>query len=92
MKKIALAYLMDQAIRLLGQTVSTCFYIKRFKILISRVSNKSRVEMMLKENAQALREKEEILFGPKFEEVETKSFTLKNKPRDLFGNSKNEGS
>ena len=71
---------MDQSMKLLGQAVNTCSYIKRFKVLILFVSGKNRVEMMLIENADAFRENEQILFRSEFEEVATKSFTLKNKP------------
>lgn len=42
---------------------------------MSIMSDKKKVEIMLKENAEALMDDEKILFGPKFEEVAAKSLT-----------------
>ena len=53
------------------------------------MSDKKKVEIMLKENAEALMDDEKILFRPKFEEVAAKSLTWKNKSRKLFNNLKN---
>ena len=71
---------------LLGQAVNTCAYIRRFNILMSLISDKEKIKIMLKENAEAFRNNEKILFGPKFEEDVAKSLTSKNKLRTIFGN------
>ena len=47
--------------------------------------------MMLKENVEALRDNEKMLFGPKFEDVVTKSLTSKNEWREFFSNLKEHG-
>ena len=77
---------MDQVVLLLGQAVNTCVYIRRFNILMSFISDKEKVKIMLKENAEASRDNEKILFGPKFEEDIAKSLTSKCKLRTIFGN------
>ena len=46
---------------------------------------------MLKENAEAFRDIEEMFFGPKFKEALAKSLTTKNRSRELFGNLKEQG-
>ena len=77
---------MDQVVLLLGQAVNTCAYIRRFNILMSFIGDKEKVQIMLKENAEAFRDNEKILFGPKFEEDVAKSLTSKSKLRTIFGN------
>ena len=57
------------------QAVDTLAYIRRFNILMSFMSDKEKVKMMLKENSEAFRDNEKMLFGPKFEEIVTKSLT-----------------
>ena len=42
---------------------------------MSFMSDKEKVKMMLKENSEAFRDNEKMLFGPKFEEIVTKSLT-----------------
>ena len=55
------------------------------------MGDEKKVEMMLKENAEAFRDNEKLTFGPKFEEVVAKSLTSKNKLMDLFRNLKEQG-
>ena len=52
---------------------------------------KKKVELMLKENAEALRDNEKTLYGPKFEEAVAKSLTSTNKLREFFGILKEQG-
>ena len=53
---------------------------------MSFISDKEKVKIMLKENAETFRDNEKILFGPKFEEDIAKSLTSKSKLRTIFGN------
>ena len=53
---------------------------------MSFIGDKEKVKIMLKENAEAFRDNEKILFGPKFEEDVAKSLTSKCKLRTIFGN------
>ena len=57
------------------QAVDISAYIRRFNILMSFMSDKEKVKMTLKENSEAFRDNEKMLFGPKFEEIVTKSLT-----------------
>ena len=82
---------MGQLILLLDQVVSIFAYRRRFDILMSFLSDKKKVEVMLKENAEAFRGKEKMFFGLKLEDFEAKSKTSKNKSRELFGNFKEQG-
>ena len=77
---ITISYLMDHVVSLLSQVVNTYAYIRRLNILMSFMSDKKKVEMMLKETAEAFRDNEKMLFG----EVVAKSLTSKNKWRKLF--------
>lgn len=63
-----------------------CSCKRRFNILMSFVSDRKEVEMMLKENVKAFRENEQMLFWPTFEEVVVKLLTSKNKSRKLLRN------
>ena len=69
---------MDQVILLLDQAVNTCTYIKRINALMSFMSDKKKVGIMLKENAEVFKDNEKTLFGQKFEECVAKSLTSKN--------------
>ena len=75
-------YLMDQVFLLLGQVINSFAYIRRFNILMSFMSDKKKIEMMLKQNAESFRDNEKKLFGPKFEDVVAKTLTSKNKSRE----------
>ena len=69
--------LFDQVILLLGQAMNLCSYIRRFNVLMFFVGDKKRVEFMLKENATAFLVAENMLFGPKYEEMVAKSLSSK---------------
>ena len=56
--------LFDQVILLLGQGMNTCFYIRHFNVLISFVGDKKSTESMLKDNATAFSDAENML--PKY--------------------------
>ena len=79
---------MSQVILLVRQVVNTCAYIRRFNILMSFLSVKKKVEIMLKENAEAFRNNEKMLIRQKFEKIVAKLLTWKNKLRELFNNLK----
>ena len=49
---------------------------------MSFMSDKKKIEMMLKQNAESFRDNEKKLFGPKFEDVVAKTLTSKNKSRE----------
>ena len=49
---------------------------------MSFMSDKKKIEMMLKQNAESFRDNEKMLFGPKFEDVVAKTLTSKNKSRE----------
>ena len=67
--------LFDQVILLLGQAMNSCFYIRHFNVLMPFVGVKKRVESMLKDSATAFSEGENMLFGPKYEELMAKSLS-----------------
>ena len=87
---ITISYLMDQVVLFLGQAVNTRAHIRRFNILMSFISDKKKVEMLLKEHTEAFRDNEKTLLGPKFEEVVAKSLASKNKLRWWLGNLKEQ--
>ena len=87
---ITISYLMDQVVLFLCQAVNTRAHIRRFNILMSFISDKKKVEMLLKENTEAFRDNEKTLLGPKFEEVVAKSLASKNKLRGWLGNLKEQ--
>ena len=74
--------LFDQVILLLGQAMNSCFYIRCFNVLMSFIADKKRAESILKDNATALSEAQNMLFGPKYEELVAKSLSSK---MELFG-------
>ena len=79
--------LFDQIILLLGQAMNSCSYIRRFDVLMSCWrQEKSRVY------ATVFLEAENMLFGPKYEELVAKSSSSKNRSKDLLGSIKNQGS
>ena len=47
---------------------------------------------MLKDNARAFSDPENILFGPKYEKLVSKSLSSKNISKELFGSIKYQGS
>ena len=49
--------------------VNACAYIGRFNILMSFMSDKNKVEMMLKKNVKAFKNNEKKMFGRKFEKA-----------------------
>ena len=57
--------LFDQVVLLLEPAMISCSYIRRFNVLMSFVGDKKRVESMLKDNATAFLEAENMLFGPR---------------------------
>ena len=81
---------MGQFILLLDQAVSIFAGRRRFDALISFLSDKEKVEVMIKENAETLRGKKKMFFGLKLEDVVAKSITSENKSRELFGNFKEQ--
>ena len=87
---ITISYLMDQVVLFLGQAVNTRAHIRRFNILMSFISDKKKVEMLLKENTEAFRDNEKTLLGPKFGEAVAKSLASKNKLRGWLGNLKEQ--
>ena len=74
--------LFDQVILLLGQAMNSCFYIKCFNVLMSFIADKKKVESILKDNATAFSDAENMLFGPEYEELVAKSLSSKI---ELFG-------
>ena len=60
-----------------GQAVNSCFCIRRLNVLMPVVGDKKRAESMLKDNAAAFSEAENMLFGSKYEELVVKSLRLK---------------
>ena len=89
--------LFDEVILLPVQDINSCSYISRFNALISFVGDNKRVESMIKDNAPVFSDAENMLFGPKYEELVAKSISLKSRSKELFGSikdqvSSNEGS
>ena len=72
--------------------MNLCSYIRHFNVLMSFVESKKGVESMLKDNATAFSEPENMLFGPKYKELIAKSLSSKNRSKELFGTIKNQGS
>ena len=83
--------LFDRVILLLRQAMNSCSYIRHFNFLMFFVGDKKRVESMLKDSATAFTDAENILFGPKYEELVEKSLSSKNRSKELFGSIKNQG-
>ena len=81
--------LFNQVVLLLGQAMNSCSYIRRFNVLMFIVRDKKRVECMLKDHARAFSDSDNMLFGPKYEELVAKSLTSKNRSKELFGSIKN---
>ena len=52
---------------------------------MSFVGDKKRVESMLKDNATVFSNAENMLFGPKYEELVAKSLSSKTRSKELFG-------
>ena len=77
--------LFSQVILILGQAINSCSYIRCFNALMSFAEDKKRVEFMLKHNATAFSEANNMLFGPKYEELGAKSLSSKNICKELFG-------
>ena len=82
--------LFDRVILLLRQAMNSCSYIRHFNFLMFFVGDKKRVESMLKDSATAFTDAENILFGPKYEELVEKSLSSKNRSKELFGSIKNK--
>ena len=59
---------------------------------MSFIGDKKRVECMLKNNSTAFLDAENMLFGPKYEELVAKSLSSKNRSKELFGSIKTQGS
>ena len=68
--------------------MNSCSYIRRFNALMSFVEYKKRVESMLKENVTGISDAENMLLGPKYEELMAKSLSSKNRSKELFGSIK----
>ena len=83
--------LFDQVILLLGQAMNSCSCIRRFSVLMSFVGDKKRVEYMLEDNSRAFPDAGNMLLGPKYEKLVAKSLTPKNRSKELFGSTKNQG-
>ena len=84
--------LFDQVILLLGQAMYLCSYIRGFNVLMFFVGDKKRVKFMLKESATAFSDAENMLFGPKYEEMVAKSLSSKNRSKEFFRSIKNQRS
>ena len=80
--------LFDQVILFLGQAMNSCSYIRRFNVLMSFVGYKKRVESVLKDNATGISDAENMIFGPKYEDLVAKSLSSKNRSKELFGSIK----
>ena len=61
--------LLDQVSLLLRQAMNSCSNIRRFNAIMCFVGDKKRVKSVLKDNATAFSEAENMLFGPKYEEL-----------------------
>ena len=59
------------------EAMNTCSFIRRFNFLMTFVGDKKRVESMLKDNATVFSNAENMLFGPKYEELVAKSLSSK---------------
>ena len=66
---IVISYLTDQVVLLFGQVVNTCAYTGRFNILMSFMSDKNKVEMMLKKSVKAFKNNEKKMLVRKFEKA-----------------------
>ena len=79
--------LLVQVLILFGQSVNTCSYVKKFKILIAFVNNQKKDETITKVNSQAFTDKvnSKMLFGPEFKYIIGKSLPLKSKSKEIFG-------
>ena len=71
--------------------MNSCSYIRRFNVLMSFVGYKKRVESVLKDNATGISDAENMIFGPKYEDLVAKSLSSKNRSKELFGSIKNQG-
>ena len=67
------------------EAMNTCSFIRRFNFLMSFVGDKKRVKSMLKDNATVFSNAENMLFGPKYEELVAKSLSSKTRSKELFG-------
>ena len=67
------------------EAMNTCSFIRRFNFLMTFVGDKKRVESMLKDNATVFSNAENMLFGPKYEELVAKSLSSKTRSKELFG-------
>ena len=84
--------LFDQVILLLGQAMNSCAYIRRFNILMAFLGDKKKVDNMLKDNASAFTDTNDLLFGPKYEELVAKTLSSKSKSKELFNACKSPNS
>ena len=78
--------LFKKVILFLGQVMNSCSYIRRFD------GDRKWAESMLKDNATAFSEEENMLFGSKYEELVAKYLSSKNSSKELFGSIKNQKS
>ena len=69
-----------------------CFTSWTGYVLMLFVGDKKRVKSMLKDNARAFSDPENILFGPKYEKMVAKFLSSKNISKGLFGSIKYQGS
>ena len=58
--------------------------------MMSFVGDNKRVEYMLKDNAPVFSDAENMLFGPKDEELVAKSLSLKTRSKGFFGSTKDQ--
>ena len=71
--------------------MNSCLYIRRLNVLFSFVGEKIIALPMLKDNALAFLEAENMKFGPKYEKLVAKSLRSKNELKELFGSIKSQG-
>ena len=89
---LEMSKLFNQVILPLGQAMNLCSYITHFNFLMFFVGDEEREDSVLKDNATAVSEAENMLFGSKNEELAAKSLRSKNISKELFGSIKNKGS
>ena len=71
--------------------MNSCLYIRRLNALFLFVEEKITALFMLKDSATAFSESENMLFGPKYEQLVAKSLRSKNRSKELFGSIKSQG-
>ena len=82
---LAVSFLFEQSIPLLGQAFNTTSYFRRENFLETLIDDKSKVKEILREQSDCLNDpSSQFLFGEHFENEFSKSVDVKQKPKSLF--------